>query len=90
VFSFVLACILLVITNVASLRLVQEAYKFAPASKVQPILQVPAQVVPILIYFLVFRRSASGAAVLLIPLGVALILTSGFLLARRQAELQAS
>jgi hypothetical protein len=84
---FVAACVMLVATNVAGLRQLQEAYKFAPASKVQPLLQVPNQIVPILLYFVVFRRVASGAAPVLVTAGVALILLSGFLLARRSTQL---
>jgi drug/metabolite transporter (DMT)-like permease len=85
---FVAACVILVTTNVAGLGQVQEAYKFAPASKVMPLQQVPVQIASILIYFLVFRRSTSGAAIALIPLGVATIVTSGFLLAKRTAGLR--
>ena len=85
---FVLACLLLVGTNVAGIRQVQEAYKFAPASKVQPMQQIPTQIVPVLIYFLVFQRSASGLAALFIPLAVSLIIAGGFLLGKRRAELK--
>jgi drug/metabolite transporter (DMT)-like permease len=86
---FVLACAMLVSTTLAGIRTVQEAYKFAPASKVQPVLQIPAQTAPILLYFAVYQRSGSEAAALLIPLGVALVIASGFLLAKRVAILQA-
>jgi multidrug transporter EmrE-like cation transporter len=87
--AFVLACAMLVSSNLAAIRTVQEAYKFAPASKVQPVLQIPAQIAPILLYFAVYRRSGSDVAPLLIPLGVALVIASGFLLGRRVAVLQA-
>ena len=88
--AFGLACIILVMTDIVSIRQVQEAYKFAPASKVQPILQIPVQITPILIYFLVYQRSASGMDWLTIPLGVTMIILSGFLLGRRKAELEPS
>ena len=87
VIVFVISCVMLVTTNTAAIRQVQEAYRFAPASKVQPIQHVPTQIVPILIYYMVFQRSASGVATVLVPVSVALILISGFLLARRKAEL---
>jgi len=86
---FVLSCVMLVSTNLAGIRLVQEAYKFAPASKVQPILQIPNQTAPILLYFAVYRRSWSDVPVFLILLGVALIIASAFLLGNRVAVLQA-
>jgi drug/metabolite transporter (DMT)-like permease len=85
---FVAACAILVTTNVVGLGQVQEAYKFANASKVMPLQQVPVQIASILIYFVVFLRSSSGAAVALISLGVAMIVASGFLLAKRTADLR--
>ncbi len=86
---FAISCAMLVSTNLAGIRTIQEAYKFAPASKVQPVLQIPMQTAPILLYFAVYQRSGSEAAAFLIPLGVALIIASGFLLAKRTAVLQA-
>jgi hypothetical protein len=84
---FILACILLVITNLVGIRQVQEAYKFAPASKAQPIQQIPTQIVPILIYLIVFQRSFSDVARILVPLGVSLVIVSGFLLGQRRTDL---
>ena len=86
---FALACVMLVSTNLVGVRLIQEAYKFAPASKVQPILQIPVQTAPILLYFAVYRRPGPQVAAYLIPLGVGLIIASGFLLGNRVAVLQA-
>jgi len=87
---FVAACIILVVTDIVAIRQVQEAYKFAPASKVQPILQIPIQITPILIFFFVYKRSASGLAGFFIPIGVLMIILSGFLLGKRKADLEAS
>jgi len=86
---FAISCVMLVSTNLAGIRTVQEAYRFAPASKVQPVLQIPTQTAPILLYFAVYQRSGSDAAPLLIPLGVALVIASGFLLGKRVAVVQA-
>lgn len=86
---FAISCAMLVSTNLAGIRTVQEAYKFTPASKVQPVLQIPTQTAPILLYFAVYQRSGSEASAFLIPLGVALVIASGFLLGRRVAVLQA-
>lgn len=82
VILFILACVFLVSTNVGGIRIVQEAYKFSPASLVQPLQLVPTQIIPILMYYWVFQRSSSGIALLLIPLGVSLIVISGALLGR--------
>lgn len=81
---FVASCVMLVGTNAGGIRGVQEAYRFAPASKVQPIQQVSTQTVPILIYFLVFQQRAVGSALLFAPAGVALIVIGGFLVAGRR------
>ncbi len=87
---FAISCVMLVSTNIVGVRLIQEAYRFAPASKVQPMLQIPMQTAPILLYFAVYRRPGPQVATYLIPLGVALIIASGFLLGNRVAVLQAS
>jgi drug/metabolite transporter (DMT)-like permease len=87
---FAISCVMLVSTNLAGVRLVQESYKFAPASKAQPVLQIPTQTAPILLYFAVYRRSGSGSAAFLIPLGVTMIIASGFFLGKRVAVFQAS
>lgn len=84
---FVVACVILVGTNAAGIGQTQEAYKWAQASKVQPIQQIPGQIVPILLYFVVFRRSVSGQALLWIPLAVVMMITAGFLLGQRKAAL---
>jgi len=86
---FAVSCVMLVSTNLVGIRLVQEAYRFAPASKVQPVLQIPVQTAPVLLYFAVYQRSGSQTAGYLIPLGVMLIIASGFLLGNRVAVLQA-
>jgi drug/metabolite transporter (DMT)-like permease len=88
--TFVSASIILVLTDIVAIRQVQEAYKFAPASKVQPILQIPVQITPILIYLFVYQRQVSRAGGLLIPLGVMMIILSGFLLGKRKAEVEVS
>lgn len=87
VLLFAVACAMLVGTNAAGIRQTQEAYKFAQASKVQPIQQIPTQIAPILLYFFVFRRAVSGAALLMVPVAVAMIITAGFFLSERKAEL---
>jgi drug/metabolite transporter (DMT)-like permease len=85
---FILSCFLLVFTNVFGISQTQEAYRFTPASKAIPLQQIPAQIAPILIYFLVFQRSIDQAALYLVPLGVLFILIGGFLLGKRQEEMQ--
>jgi protein-S-isoprenylcysteine O-methyltransferase Ste14 len=85
---FVAACFILIFTNMLGIRQTQESYRFAPANKAQPIQQVPTQIVPILIYLIVFQRVIADASLVLVPLGVTLIITGGFLLAQRRVEMK--
>jgi hypothetical protein len=87
---FVIASVILVVTNVIGTWQTQMAFKFAQASNVIPVQQVPIQITPILVYFYVFSltppKSISGVYIVS---GVFLIIVSGFLLGRRQAEPEA-
>ncbi len=86
---FILAAIILCLTNFLGILKIQQAFIYGQASNMIPIQQVPIQISPIFVYF---------SVVLLIPLqvysmplmiaGVGLIIVSSFLLARRQAQLE--
>jgi drug/metabolite transporter (DMT)-like permease len=86
---FILAAIILCLTNFLGTLKIQQAFIYGQASNMIPIQQVPIQISPIFVYF---------AVVLLIPLevysiplmiaGVGLIIVSSFLLAKRQAQLE--
>jgi hypothetical protein len=82
---FTIASVVLVASNVLGIRQTQEAFKFAQATNVIPVQQVPVQITPIVVYFYVFSlippRTASG---IYIVTGALLITLSGFLLGRRQ------
>lgn len=86
---FVLSCLILVGTNVYGVSQTQLAFCFAPASKVQPIQNLPTQIVPILIYFLVFQRTLEPARLPLAALAVTLILLGGWGLGRRKGLVRA-
>lgn len=86
---FIAACIMLVALNILAIRQTQEAFKFADAHNVIPMQQIPVQIAPILYYFTVFSLDPpSKGAVAYITGGVLLIIVSGFLLCRRQLELE--
>lgn len=86
---FVLACLILVGTNVYGVSQTQQAFCFAPASKVQPIQNIPTQIVPILIYFLVFQRFLAPERWPLVLLAVALLLLGGWGLGGRKGLVKA-
>lgn len=86
---FALSCLILVGTNVYGVSQTQLAFCFAPASKVQPIQNLPTQIVPILIYFLVFERTLPPVRLPLVVLAVSLILLGGWGLSRRKGLIRA-
>ncbi len=63
----------------------QLAFKYAQASNVVPVAQVPIQISPILVYFVIFALTPpSSIAVFYILTGSILTIIAGFLLGRRQ------
>lgn len=86
---FVLACLILIGSNVFGIRQTNEAFKFAQASNIIPVQQMSVQITPILFYFYVYAlkppRTISGV---FIVGGVALIIAAAFLLGRRQSEVE--
>jgi drug/metabolite transporter (DMT)-like permease len=87
---FIISSAILVFTNLYSLTVLQEGFKSGQASNLIPIQQVPIQLAPTFVYFVVF---------LLMPLdlispawmvvGVGLIIVSSFLLGEQQAKMEA-
>ncbi len=66
----------------------QLAFKYAQASNVVPVAQVPIQIAPILVYFFIFGLTPPGSlSVFYILLGTTLTIVAGFLLGQRQEEL---
>ncbi len=63
----------------------QIAFKYAQASNVVPVSQVPIQIAPILVYFYVFSLTAPNpASVFYVLAGTVLTILSGLLLGRRK------
>jgi len=88
IFIFIAALIILMLTNLYGLVRLQVCFKYADASKAIPINEVPQQISPIFIYFVVFLNVASLISTFFIIGGVTLIIISGFLLAQRQAIIE--
>jgi len=89
VIIFIVACFILVGTNVTAIVQIQQAFRHGQVSNIIPVQQIPIQIAPILVYFYAFSlkppQSISSA---LIIIGVLLIIVSGFLLGRRQSEME--
>lgn len=65
----------------------QIAFKYGQASNVVPVVGITQQTIPVIVYFVVYALALpSPMSVYNISIGVFLIVISGFLLGRRQAE----
>jgi len=84
---FIISCIILCLTNFCGLLKIQQAFTSGQASNLIPIQQTPIQVVPIFIYFIVLVPIEIYSIPLMVG-GVACILFSSYLLAKRQAQLE--
>ncbi len=85
----VIAIIILMSTNFYGIARLQVAFKYVDASKAIPLNLAPQQIVPIFAYMLVFSLLPNPVSALLMTLGIIVIVISGYLLVKRQAELEA-
>ena len=82
---FTIAALILVLCATTITWQTQLAFKYAQASNVVPVGQVPIQISPILVYFFIFALTPpSSQAVFFILSGTLLTIVAGFLLGRRQ------
>ena len=86
---FIIAVIILLTTNFYGIARLQVAFKYVDASKAIPLNLGPQQIVPIFAYILVFALIPGPLPIFLIVSGIIVILISGYLLVKRQAELEA-
>ncbi len=85
---FIIASVILVLSNIFGITELQKAFTSGQASNLIPVQQVPIQITPIFVYFLVFLQTALPMAFVYISIGVALIIISSFLLGKRQAQME--
>jgi len=84
---FIIACIILVTVATTVTWTNQLAFKYAQASNVVPVAQVPIQIAPILVYFFIFALTPpSSISVVYILVGTILTIVAGFLLGRRKED----
>jgi hypothetical protein len=87
---FIASAVILVAASILGIMKIQQSFKVANASRMIPIQQVPIQITPYLAYFFVFTLMPSTIIpIIYVIAGVSLILLSSFLLAKRQAQLEA-
>jgi hypothetical protein len=81
---FTILMIFEIIINVYGMIFFQKSFRYGQASNLVPILGVPVQISPIIIYFFVFiLMGPSIFSIILLTFGISLILTSSYLLSQR-------
>ncbi|HUX98296.1 MAG TPA: hypothetical protein VMV49_01965 [Candidatus Deferrimicrobium sp.] len=86
---FIIAIVILLAVNVLGIFKIQQSFQHGQAANLIPIQQVPIQITPIFVYFAIFLLTPP--TILSLPFmigGIALIIISSFLLAKRQAQLE--
>jgi hypothetical protein len=75
--------------NIVGLIQIQHNYKYGNASKIIPIQAIPQQIVPCILYFYVYMKDLLFEKVLFSVIGIGIIIICSFLLASKQATLDA-
>lgn len=86
---FIFSIVVVAGVNIVGLIHIQDAFKEGDASKVAPISQIPQQITPVIIYFAVYMKATPNpASIWYIFFGVTLVCIAGFLLGKRQGQLE--
>ncbi|HME51515.1 MAG TPA: hypothetical protein VKM55_04815 [Candidatus Lokiarchaeia archaeon] len=86
---FLISAVITVFVNLIGLGHYQYALNAGNASIVVPVQQIPQQIAPILIYFLIYQFPApTEYSVYLMGIGIGLICIAGFFLGKRQGSLE--
>lgn len=85
---FLFAIVILVLCNIWYLARTQESMKFGQVNQLIPIQNLPIQISPIIIYFLVFSKVTAPINIIFIVGGTILVVISSFILGKRQAQLE--
>ncbi|MFX1595277.1 MAG: hypothetical protein ACFFBK_04355 [Promethearchaeota archaeon] len=89
-FLFIACAVILIAASILGIMKIQQSFQVASASRMIPIQQVPIQIPPVIAYFFVFMLMPPTIfPIFYVIIGVSLILLSSFLLAKRQAQLDA-
>ncbi len=90
IFLFIACAVILIAASIIGIMKIQQSFQVANASRMIPIQQVPIQITPIIAYFFVFSLMPPTIfPIIYVIISVSLILLSSFLLAKRQAQLEA-
>ncbi len=90
IFLFIACAVILIAASIIGIMKIQQSFQVANASRMIPIQQVPIQITPVIAYFFVFTLMPPTIfPIIYVITGVSLILLSSFLLAKRQAQIEA-
>ena len=85
----IISTILVAVVNIGGMVNMQIAMAEGNASIVIPMMQIPQQLSPVIIYFVIYAHKAPHiSSYFLLIIAIALITYAGFLLTRRQTELE--
>ena len=92
-FGVLILCVIslgfLFAANVLAIITMSHAFKVGKASYLAPIQNIPVQLTPSILYFLVFLMMPPNVfSIILLAFGILLIIVSSFILGKRQAELE--
>ena len=86
---FIVSTVILITANVFSVIKMSQGFRSGKASFLAPIQNVPVQLTPSILYFFVFMMIISTiTSIIFFILGVALIISSSFILGKRQAQIE--
>jgi len=86
---FIVSIIIVAVINIVGIGHVQDAFKYGDASKVYPISQIPQQIAPVILFYGIYLKSSPQIySIYLLLAGIIIILVAGFLLGRKQGQLE--
>ena len=86
---FIVSSVILIMANIFSVIKMSQGFRSGRASFLTTIQNIPVQLTPSILYFFVFMMIASRIiSIIFFILGVALIISSSFILQKRQAQIE--
>ena len=86
---FICSILIISVVNIVGIGHFQDAFKHGDASKVYPIGQIPQQIAPVILFYGIYLKSSPQIySLYLLLTGIVIILVAGFLLGRKQGQLE--
>ncbi|MBY9002306.1 MAG: hypothetical protein KGD64_15405, partial [Candidatus Heimdallarchaeota archaeon] len=86
---FIVSLFIIAGVNLLGIAHLQDAFKHGDASKIYPIGQIPVQIAPVILFYGIYLKNSPQAySIYLLLTGIVIILFAGFLLGRKQGQLE--